>query len=202
MKQFVKKILAYLLRGLHPEPQNPAIILIGDSLIRMGNWKRLLGRSDFINRGMGGETLNQIHKRLKQLGDTTATIIFIEGGINDLPPSDSDTLFAEYQEMTKCCQSKQLIPVIISLVYISPQAVKKYHWRSDWKAINTHVSSLNEKLKSFCAEKNIDFIDLNSLLSDSVQLRADYTTDGVHLTESAYLIFANEVIQTLQKHQI
>jgi len=202
MKQFVKKILAYLLRKLHPEPTNPAIILIGDSLIRMGNWKRLLSRSDLINRGKGGETLGQIHERLKQLGNTTATIAFIGGGINDLPPSDSDTLFAEYQEIIKCCQSKQLIPVVISLVYISPQAVKKYPFRSEWRAINTQVSNLNEKLKSFCAEKNIDFIDLNALLSDSIQLRADYTTDGVHLTESAYRIWASEVIRTLQKHQI
>ncbi|GAB4013805.1 hypothetical protein GCM10028808_34230 [Spirosoma migulaei] len=202
MKPFVKKVLAYLVRQLNPEPKNPAIILIGDSLIRMGNWKELLNRSDFINRGIGGETLSQIHARLKQLADTTARIAFIEGGINDLPPSDADTLLAEYQEMATVFQSKQLIPVITSLVCISPQAAKKYPWRSDWRAINTQVTSLNEKLKAFCGEKNIDFIDLNSLLSDSVQLQAEYTTDGVHLTESAYRIWAAEAIRILQKYQI
>lgn len=202
MKQFIKKVLAYLIKRLNPEPTNPAIILIGDSLIRMGNWTKLLNRTDLMNRGMGGETLSQIHERLNQLANTTARIAFVEGGINDLPPSDADTLFGEYQEITTVFQSKQVILVVTSLVYISSRAAKKYPWRSDWRAINTQVTILNEKLKAFCAEKNIEFIDLNSLLSDSMQLKAEYTTDGVHLTKSAYHIWAREVIRVLQKYQI
>jgi lysophospholipase L1-like esterase len=202
MRQFVKKVLAYLLLRLHPEPKNPTIMLMGDSLIRMGNWKKLLNRSDVSNQGRGGDTLSQIYERLKQLGHTTATILFIGGGTNDLPPSNAESLFADYQEIIKFIRAKPLIPVVISLVYISPQAAKKYPWRADWRAINSQIASLNEKLKAFCAREKIDFIDLNSCLSDPVQLKATYTTDGVHFTESAYRIWANEMMRILQKHRI
>ncbi|WP_198175011.1 GDSL-type esterase/lipase family protein [Spirosoma arboris] len=202
MRQFLKHVLAYLLRLLQPEAKNPSIILLGDSLVELGNWEQLLNRADFINRGIGGDTLSHIQKRMKSLGAIRARIIFIEGGINDFPQSEPDSLFGKYQEIIAFWQSKQITPVVVGLVYISPLAAKTYPFRSDWRGINNQVSTLNENLKSFCNAQKIDFIDLNSLLSDSIQLRSEYTTDGVHLTEAAYHIWAGEILRFLNQYQL
>ena len=202
MRRLVKNVLAFLRRLVRPEVKNPAIILIGDSLIAMGNWQNLLNRNDLINRGIGGETFSQIRRRMKRLQHTTARIIFIEGGINDFPHAGVDSLFAEYELAVAFWQANQIIPVVTGLVYISPLAASVYPSRRNWMAINNQVSALNEKLKNHCTAQLIDFIDLNVLLSDANQLRAVYTTDGVHLTESAYYIWAEEVSRVLKQHHI
>ncbi|WP_332367788.1 SGNH/GDSL hydrolase family protein [Spirosoma telluris] len=202
MKRFLKIALSYLVRFVQPEVKTPTIILIGDSLIKLGNWKRLLNRNDLINRGIGGETLGQIQERMKKLRNTTARIIFIEGGINDFPQSNPENLLGLYQEIITFWESKQIIPVLTNVVYISPEAAKKYPFRSNWRSINKQVDELNKNLNDICIARKIDLIDLNSCLSNSIQLRDEFTTDGVHFTEAAYQIWARELRKILQRHQI
>lgn len=83
------------------ESQNPKIIMLGNSLVRHGNWDSLLARNDVINRGISGDHLPCIYERLKFLKNSSAKIIFIEGGINDLPVGNTDTLFYYYSQIVK-----------------------------------------------------------------------------------------------------
>src|SRR5689334_23369715 len=80
------------------ENDHPSIIMLGNSLIWQMNWDSLLNRKDIINRGIAGDNLQCICERLVYLKNTTAKIVFIEGGINDIPGKNADTLFSYYKQ--------------------------------------------------------------------------------------------------------
>ncbi len=186
------------------ETDSPAIIMLGNSLIRHAKWDSLLNRKDVINRGISGDNLKCICERLAYLKNYTAKIVFVEGGINDIPGNNVDTLFNYYQQIINFWWTEKKIPVINLVLYISPKAGEKFPSRIDYKSINTTVKNLNDKLRTFAIDKKIDFIDLNPLLSDeqTFQLKDQYTTDGVHLTADAYKIWTEQIKAILNKHKI
>ena len=186
------------------EPDSVSVIMLGNSLIRQGNWDSLLNRKDVINRGISGDNLRCMCDRLSYLKNSTAKIVFVEGGINDIPGNNVDTLFKYYQQIISFWQAEKKIPVINLVLYISPKAGEKFPSRTDYKSINTTVKDLNDKLQTFAIENKIDFINLNPVLSDeqALQLKDNYTTDGVHLTSNAYKIWAEQVEILLNKYKI
>lgn len=186
------------------ETNTPSVIMLGNSLIRHGKWDSLLNRKDVINRGISGDNLKCICERLAYLKNSTAKIIFVEGGINDIPGNNVDTLYNYYKQIVNFWQTKNKIPVINLVLYISPKAGVKFPSRTDYKLINTTVKNLNDKLRSFAIDNKIEFIDLNPLLSNeqSLQLEDKYTTDGVHLTTEAYKIWSEEIENVLNRHSI
>lgn len=196
------RTLWQLLSQFKPEPANPKILMFGNSLVRMGNWRKLLGRKDLVNRGIGGDSLPGMYQRLQSLRNIPAKIVFIEGGINDLPEGSIDSVVSQLQQIVYFFQSRDIIPVVTGLLYISPKAGISYPWRTNFHYINRQVTEINNELKNFTTVQKIDFIDLNPLLTDTTQLLDRYTTDGVHLTWAAYQIWSQQINQILQKHII
>jgi lysophospholipase L1-like esterase len=196
--------LSYFDFHYRKESQNPKIIMLGNSLIRHGNWDSLLDRSDVINRGISGDRLECICERLKYLKDSKAKIRFIEGGINDIPWQDMDSLFHYYKVITDFCVSHGKIPVINLLLYISPKAGEFFPSRKDYEQINEYVARLNEKIIEFANKNKIDVIDLNAKISDTKNriLLDRYTTDGVHLQPLVYGIWKKEINKILVKYGI
>jgi len=179
----------------YKEPDTISVIMLGNSFIRQGNWDSLLNRKDVINRGISGDHLRCICERLSYLKNSSAKIVFVEGGINDIPGNNVDTLFKYYREIISFWRAEKKIPVINLVLYISPKAGEKFPTMADYKSINTTVKDLNNKLRAFATENKIDIIDLNPVLSNgqTLQLKETYTTDGVHLTSDAYKIWAEQV---------
>jgi lysophospholipase L1-like esterase len=186
------------------DPESPSIILLGNSLIRHGKWDSLLHRSDISNRGISGDKLGCMLDRLKYLQGSSAKICFIEGGINDLPATDIDTLFNRYTRIVSFWKAKKVIPVINLVLYISPKAGINYPYRKDYIAINTLIRNLNKKLREFAAVKKIEVIDLNPILCDEhlMLLKDEFTLDGIHITNSAYSIWASKMEAVLDKYGI
>lgn len=96
--------------------------MLGNSLIRHGNWDSLLRREDVINRGISGDRLECICERLKYLKNNKAKICFIEGGINDIPWQNSDSLLHYFETIANFWISEGNIPVFNLVLYISPKA--------------------------------------------------------------------------------
>ena len=168
------------------ECDSPKIIMLGNSLIRGGNWDSLLIRKDILNRGITGDRMECICERLAYLSNKKAKIWFIEGGINDLPGTGIDSIFNQYKTIVDFVKNENAIPVISLIVYISPKAGEIYPARTFYKQINKSIKQLNEKLIQYASENKIDYIDLNSVASKNEVLQDVYTTDGVHLTPEGY----------------
>lgn len=182
------------------ETSTPAIVLFGNSLVRLVNWSKILERDDVINRGISGDSLFDMYERLKYLKAVSVKIAFIEGGINDLPTTELELVFFQYKRIISFWQEKGTIPVVHAVLLIAPNAGKYYAWRVDWLLINQQVKTINKKLREFCLIQKIDFIDLNITLSNSDHILAEFTTDGVHLTPSAYKIWSKAITQVLKQH--
>lgn len=185
------------------ETDTPGIIMLGNSIVRQGNWTRLLKREDIINRGIAGDQLPCICERLKYMKGIGAKIWFLEGGINDLPEKDPVYLFEQYKKMILFTKSENAIPVINLVFYLSPKAGEKYPGRADYQGINAQIAELNAMLVDFAKKNDITVIDMTKTFSgENNVLKDEFTTDGVHLSDVAYKAWAEQIEIVLHKFGI
>jgi len=185
------------------ESDTPDIVMLGNSIVRQGNWTRLLKREDIINRGIAGDQLPCICERLKYLKGIGAKIWFLEGGINDLPEKDPVFLFEQYKKIVSFTKAENAIPVINLVFYLSPRAGEEYPGRADYQNINARIAELNAMLVDFAKKNNIAVIDMTKTFSgENNVLKDEFTTDGVHLSEKGYKAWSEEISAVLQKFGI
>ncbi len=216
----LKKIIAYEPKPLLPsasecfyelkdfkfhyekEPQNPQVLMLGNSLIEKGNWNSILHRNDVINRGISGDHIACICKRMIYLNNSPAKICFIEAGIEDIKSTNTDTILNYYKKLVQLCQEQHKIPVINLALHIAPKAAKIWGDYQDYKIINKAVKGFNNKLREYALLKGIDYIDMNAELCPDNTLLDQFTTDGLNLSDSAYKLWAKKIENTLNKHGI
>lgn len=59
---------------------------------------------------------------------------------------------------------------------------------------NTDILQMNEGIKAIASKEQLIFVDLHSKFLDSKgRLRAELTTDGIHLDAPGYVIWKNEI---------
>jgi lysophospholipase L1-like esterase len=172
------------------------IVMLGNSITQGGNWSTLLGREDVSNQGIVSDVVAGFFNRLEGIIDRHPRICFIMGGINDIyDDTPVDIIFSTYTEIIDSLQAAGIIPLIQSTLYVSPR------WHN--AAIkNPEVQHLNARLRTLAGGKDLEFIDLNALLADKGELRAEFTRDGVHLTPAAYSVWAKEILRILEKYKI
>lgn len=70
---------------------------------------------------------------------------------------------------------------------------------TDNSQINNQVLYVNNKLRKFCEEKSIDYLDLYEILStDSNVINPQYSDDGLHPNQTGYKVILNEISKKLQ----
>ena len=82
------------------------------------------------------------------------------------------------------------------LLRLNREDIKDYFENSDY--INDKVKNLNKKLEQIAKNKNIDFIDLNSIFAPNDYLEKIYTDDEIHLNGKAYILWANEILKYIE----
>jgi hypothetical protein len=70
-----------------------AIIFIGDSITEQCNWSELFDNPDIINRGIGGDVVDGVAKRIEFLKTSEPAALFLMIGINNLNRGDSTMQF-------------------------------------------------------------------------------------------------------------
>jgi lysophospholipase L1-like esterase len=165
-------------------PDKIAILLVGDSRIAQENWEVLLGRSDVKNEAFGGAITQQILWNLErgQLNSEPKMVV-LEGGINDLlagvPPQ---RVYENYLKMIEILQAKKIQIIIQSVIYTT-----------DNQEINLNILDFNSKLKDYCSNHKIVWLDMNEQLSENRELLKKYSLDGIHLSKEAYRIWAEKL---------
>ncbi|WP_104382215.1 MULTISPECIES: GDSL-type esterase/lipase family protein [unclassified Sphingobacterium] len=165
------------------------IVMFGDSITKGGDWATLLGRSDVKNSGFPGFTTSHLVWLLKEnVIDLSPRVCFLEGGINDIGVGiPLDRTKSNYRSLINGLLEHQITPVVQSILY-----------QQDNPESKVQVDSLNSYLKAYCQSKGIYYLDINGKLSSSKGLNAQYTTDGTHINQDAYEIWATEVRNLLK----
>lgn len=178
------------------------VVLLGDSITEGFEIAKYFPGRRILNRGIGADVIGNampaddprgVLQRLDvSVFDCAATDVFILIGINDLNSGRTvDSMEEGYRELLKRLREKQpALKIHVQSVLPTRGAHAKQ---------NAPVVAFNEKLKKLAEEFKCDWIDLHALMRDDKgELKADFTNDGLHLTEPAYRIWRGEILKTLK----
>jgi lysophospholipase L1-like esterase len=170
------------------------VVVFGNSIVEQGNWEKVLDRKDVLKYGLPGQVTGQLIWNIKNvLKDYPGTKIwFLEGGINDISLGvPVKRIFENQQVIIDSLKRNNIIPVVQSTIL-------KYNSKED----NKKVNQLNKKIKAFCEQNNVEYIDLNAFLSRNGELIMDLSTDGCHLKPQAYIPWGEAIKKVLAKLNI
>lgn len=165
------------------------VAFLGDSLTDGYDLDRYYPQFTVANRGIGGETTFGLSERLQvSLYDLKPKIAVILIGGNNL-----DTMLENYEDML--VQIKNTLPrtklVLCSLTAMGRELAPK----------NPLAAYNNVVIEKLAHKHDLTFVDLYAPLLDETigEIRADYTTDGAHLTNAGYSVLTNALTPVLEK---
>ena len=171
------------------------IVMLGNSLTENGgDWGKRLGRKHVVNRGIIGDEVMGVYRRLHQILPGQPRELFLMIGINDVShdlTADSITHLIRLTEERIRRESPQTRLHLQSLLPIN-ESFGRYRLLTGKTEL---VPEINARLKELAHEQQIDFIDLFPLFTEkgTHPFRKELTTDGLHLNEKGYKIWAKEL---------
>lgn len=158
------------------------IVMVGDSITEGGLWGEWWPTKRIANRGVAGETVEEVLERIDTVTSTGASKALVMIGINDISRGYStDRIMRSYMELISALKSAGTKPYILST--LECRCASRLQ----------EVRSLNARLLAYATMNGIDFVDLNKLMSSSNGLKEELTHDGIHLTGAGYKLFAQAV---------
>ena len=116
-------------------------------------------------------------------------------GFNENPSSYTEN----YRRLIRSIRDAAPHAVIcVQAVYpvARPENQREWSFSKSPREINEMILRLNRLLPDLCTDEGAYFVDAGSVLRDADgYLKTEYTTDGIHLTEGAYL----EILQALTR---
>ncbi|MBN1416475.1 MAG: hypothetical protein JW973_15330 [Bacteroidales bacterium] len=164
-----------------PVADSVSIAMLGNSLTAYADWNKLLGRSDVQNVGVSDFSMKQLSWLLEEwVIASKPGICFINGGQVDIMLGiPLEQIANDYSMILDSLQSNGIKPVVQSTLL---------NWNNP--EYNRQTEKLNQLLKAICFKKNISFINLNTVLSNADGLKPQLTTDGMHLNQKGYELWA------------
>ena len=151
-------------------------VFLGDSLTADAAFSEYF--SPMKNRGIGGQTTEQILERVDEAAREKPSKIFLLAGINDLAREvPVDTVVANYRKIVKAIHSAspQTKVFVESVLPVYPP---KYS-----KDLNPQIQALNKQLESLASSEDCTWLNIAPAMSDANGiLKAEYTKDGLHMT--------------------
>ena len=175
-------------------------------LVFMGNsitegWKlfdpNFFNSTDYVNRGIGGQTTPQMLIRFKQdVLDLKPKGVVILAGTNDIAGNTGPMSIQEiYNQIESMAGLAALNKIEVFLCSVLP--VYDYPWKPGLKPA-PKIVALNKMLKTLAGEKNYLYIDYFSEMSDDKNgLKASLGADGVHPNEKGYEIMKRVLLNTI-----
>jgi lysophospholipase L1-like esterase len=168
-------------------------ILAGDSLsLRFPSQK--LSRYRVLNQGISGETTAGLLKRLSGFDQAEPEVIFVMIGINDLLRGRSNNEILTNQQRVIADLKVAHPKAKIVLQSVLPHAVERVTWEGADRLLaipNRRIRTLNEGAKAIAKSESVYFFNLYPLFADSQgNLRRELSSDGLHLSDRGYEIWA------------
>jgi lysophospholipase L1-like esterase len=164
------------------------VMMVGNSITEGGNWKKLLGDTTVINRGISGDVTFGILRRMKDITDRKPSKLFLLIGINDLSRNTPEEVIIEniFTIVKKIQEASPETKIFVQSILPLNESFKNFPERFRGKM--KKVAFINSELQKRATELNFTFIDLYSRFLDKEgKMEATLSNDGLHLTEAGYL---------------
>ena len=173
-----------------------SIVMLGNSLTENAkDWAQRIGtKKHVVNRGIIGDNTTGMTERLCQITPHHPRAIFLMAGINDMAGGTSSTEVAS-RVIALIEQIRQQSPETVLFVQ-SILPINESNGR--WKTLTDRTDDIpyaNMLIRAYCQSNDIMYVDIFSRMTRgrSNELRIDLTSDGLHLTEQGYKIWAFEL---------
>ena len=176
------------------------VVFIGDSITEF--WKNYdieLFKTNFVNRGISGQTTKEILHRFPQdVLNLKPKIVVILAGINDIAensgPISNQNIFENIVSMIDMAISSK---IEVILCYILP--ANKFSWKPKITPAEK-IIELNRMIKLYSEVNKITYVDFYNVLVDNEKgLDKKYANDGVHPNNEGYKIMKPFVIEAISK---
>lgn len=175
------------------------LVFLGNSLTQGGKWDTLFPKQHPVNRGISGDNTEGVLARLNEITKSKPAKVFLLIGINDISQNyNNDYLCSNFEKIVQ--QLKIESPETI--IYIQSILPVNNDFGRYKKLINKEkqIVQLNKRLKYLCKSEKIHYINLYPLfLQEKRILNREYTTDGLHLNEAGYQIWANAIRNLIEE---
>jgi lysophospholipase L1-like esterase len=169
-----------------------AVVFVGDSITEGGLWSEWLPGVDVINRGISGNTTQDILDRMPHIVSVRPDKLFLMIGVNDLNKRlGAAVALRNYTTLF------DLIDAQLPNTEVYIQSVLPVN--AVWPLIdNTHIPTLNAALARHADERGYRYIDLHSVFADAEgALKPDLSNDGIHLLAPGYRLWRSQIIEFL-----
>lgn len=165
------------------------IVMLGDSLTEQGAWQEHWPRCRVFNRGISGDTIHGIERRLDEvLGRQPKTVVLLAGG-NDLNAGTRPELIVDAYRRTLARLTPATRVVAISVLPCSGPTCPGNR--------SKQVQELNAALKTVASEAKVQWIDLFAGVARDGALDTALTYDGHHLNGDGYRRFRRMISPVL-----
>ena len=178
-----------------PAIGNKDIVMLGNSLTENGgDWAARLGNKNVRNRGIIGDEVMGVYDRLHQILPGHPAKLFLLIGVNDVSHDlTTDTIVGMIRVTVERIR-KESPDTKLYLQSLLP--INESFGRYKRLAGKTNmIPEINKQLEELAKEKGLTYINLFPLFTEkgSNVLRAELSTDGLHLKEEGYKIWVKAI---------
>ena len=178
-----------------PAIGNKDIVMLGNSLTENGgDWAARLGNKNVRNRGIIGDEVMGVYDRLHQILPGHPAKLFLLIGVNDVSHDlTTDTIVGMIRVTVERIR-KESPDTKLYLQSLLP--INESFGRYKRLAGKTNmIPEINKQLEELAKEKGLTYINLFPLFTEKGRnvLRAELTTDGLHLKEEGYKIWVKAI---------
>ena len=172
----------------------PEVFLIGNSIVA-GYQKDSIGSFQVVNGGINGDMTKGMQHRVPIVKERQPEAVVVALGINDIFNLRTfNTL--EFEQFVYEIGSMDT-PPRLAIFSVAPVDVERGVFTEPEK-VNRWIVQANEKLRIFCRERGVVFLDTYELLQSNGVLREELTDDGVHLTDRGYQQWEKPLVSWLE----
>lgn len=168
------------------EMKTGEIIFLGNSITEGADWAALTGKTNTLNRGIGGDITFGLLQRTDELIERKPAKIFVMIGINDIgkdipPQVISSNVSKLIRKIRSGSPSTEII--IQSILPVNPE----YPGFPQHYDKQNQVLITNQLIEKAAREQEIRYVNLYPyFLDDRLRLNQELTTDGLHLNSRGY----------------
>lgn len=171
-------------------------VFLGDSITDYYDLDKYYENMPVVNSGVSGNTtddiLDDMENRVYQYNPSK---VFLLIGTNDLQKGkDVDYIVDNIIEIVEEIQkNRSKATIYVEGIYPVDEDLSGSESRK-----NDDINEINEKLKEYCDDNNITYINTHDRLTDEDgKLKEEYTDDGLHLSEEGYEVVTDEIMKYL-----
>jgi len=186
-----------------PVAGKPRVVFFGDSITDIWRLNEYFPDTDYVNRGISGQTAGQLVQRMQDdVVNLHPAAVLILIGTNDLArETPVTTIESDYQMLADMASVNK-----IKVIFASVLPVSDYHKDDDptyerrLQRPPVFIKALNDWLQKFCAQRGYIYLDYFTAMVDmATQLTADLSEDGLHPNAKGFRVMAPLASEAIAK---